>query len=120
MPGPTRHLGAEPNSFKWSIAKDHAYAFEAFVLQYLKRTVATRDARTKVLATPRVGDKGRDVEIQYLDPIHLFGTRVSPPPMGQSARSTLNAKLLQLTGWTMAFWWTRVSMLIDNPRSTCW
>lgn len=95
MPGPTRYLGDDPNQFSWSVDRGRATTFEVFIFSYLRQRVATKDGRTKVIATPRTGDKGRDIEIHHRDVIELFGSRIAPPADGTTGIVFVECKSTQ-------------------------
>jgi hypothetical protein len=95
LPGSTRHLGLDPNSFEWSIPQDRALSFESFIFRYVRDRLATKSGRIKVIATPRTGDQGRDIEIRHSDPFHLFGATIAPAPEGNESVVFVECKSTQ-------------------------
>lgn len=80
MPGKTLYLTPNPNNFKWPITDRKGKAFEALIHSYLRRTVATRDGRVKIIRTKTVGDAGRDFEVWFSGTVTLFGAEISARP----------------------------------------
>lgn len=79
MLGRTKYLGDNPNDFVWSVPEGKGQAFEKLIQTYLKKWVATRDGRVKVLKTPKSRDAGRDFEIAFSGEIELFGLHFASP-----------------------------------------
>lgn len=74
MLGKTVYLSDNPNDFVWSIPEGKDQAFEKLIHEYLKRWVATRDGRIKVLKTKTTRDAGRDFEICFSGEVEIFGS----------------------------------------------
>ena len=85
MPGRTIHLTKNPNDFKWSIPIGKGRAFEDLIHKYLKRFVATRDGRIRVVRTRATGDSGRDFEVYFSGEVELFGLKINQPTNGAAA-----------------------------------
>jgi hypothetical protein len=82
MPGRTIHLTENPNDFRWTIPKGNGRLFEDLIHKYLKRHVATRDGRVKVVRTRATGDAGRDFEVHFFGEVELFGLKIIQPHDG--------------------------------------
>jgi len=92
MFGKTRHTGWDPNAFIWSIEKGRAVQFERFFFFNLKRCVADLGVDASIMATPRSGDEGRDLEICCPGSLNLWGTVIAPPSDGSANRVFVECK----------------------------
>lgn len=85
MPGRTIYLTENPNNFKWSIPKGNGKIFEDLVHSYLKKYVATKDGRVRVVRTRATGDAGRDFEVYFSEKVKIFGIHIKPPQNGSQS-----------------------------------
>lgn len=78
MTDTTKTLGLDPNNFEWAVPKTKGHAFEEMVATALRHKLATPSGTVRVRPTKRSGDGGRDIEVEFSEPITICGRKIYP------------------------------------------
>jgi hypothetical protein len=71
--------GTSPNSLRWKLDKLGGHAFDDLFFDVLSKELKRQDPNVRLQQTPRVGDRGRDIEIVTSTVLHLAGVSIYPP-----------------------------------------
>jgi len=55
--------GTSPNSLRWKLGQSGGHAFEDLLFDVLSKEFKRQDPDVRLKKTPRVEDRGRDIEI---------------------------------------------------------
>lgn len=93
--GTTYTIGSDPNEMEWEISRAEASTFEHAIFIGIRNRIATLDDTVRVIPTPRTGDRGRDIEIEFRRPIELAGHRFDVPEGKEFGRIYVECKMAE-------------------------
>jgi len=71
--------GKSPNSLRWRLGHFGGHQFDDLLFDILTRELKRQDPNVRLRQTPRVGDRGRDIEIVTATVLQLAGVSIHPP-----------------------------------------
>src|SRR5882724_11696313 len=71
--------GTSPNSLRWKLDKLGGHAFDDLFFDVLSKELKRQDPNVRLQQTPRVGDRGQDIEIVTSTVLRLAGVSIYPP-----------------------------------------
>jgi len=86
--------GTSPNSLRWKLGQFGGHVFDDLFFDILTKELKRQDPNVSVRQTPRVGDRGRDIEIVTDTLLRLAGVSIHPPG---SAPHTILVEIKTLT-----------------------
>jgi hypothetical protein len=75
--------GQSPNTLRWRLGKLGGHAFDDLLFDVLTKEFKRQDPDVTLRQTPRVGDRGRDIEIATASVLHFAGVSIHPPSAGR-------------------------------------
>jgi hypothetical protein len=86
--------GTSPNSLRWKLGDLGGHTFDDLFFDVLTKELRQQDENVHLIQTPKIGDRGRDVEIKTDKVLSLAGVSIYPP---SSARHTILVEVKTLT-----------------------
>jgi hypothetical protein len=71
--------GTSPNSLRWRLGQLGGHAFDDLLFDVLSQELKGQDPQVRLKQTPRVEDRGRDIEIVTSAVLHFGGVSIHPP-----------------------------------------
>jgi hypothetical protein len=71
--------GTSPNSLKWRLGQFGGHVFDDLLFSVLNKDLKRQDPNVFLRQTPRVEDRGRDIEIVTSSVLRLAGVSIYPP-----------------------------------------
>src|SRR5258708_10150 len=75
--------GTSPNSLRWKLGEFGGHAFEDLLFDILSEELKQQDQNVRLVQTPKIGDRGRDIEISTNSVLHVAGVSIYPPSAAQ-------------------------------------
>jgi hypothetical protein len=75
--------GTSPNSLRWKLGQFGGHVFDDILFDVITSDLRQQDPNVRVRQTPRIEDRGRDIEIVTDKVLNLAGVAIHPPGTAQ-------------------------------------